>query len=409
MKSVFLSGAACLALTLAACNRESSIQAKQDAGPIQIRTATVQARQIHRTVESVGTMFPFDETIVSAEIDGPIAEVKVDLGDFVKQGQLMVRISDEEQRYLLSQTEAQLRQSMERLGLTNEQDRLKDVREAPEVRRARADFFDAEQRYNRVRQLVEQGIASQADLDQASARFKAMQAAYDTELNTARHLVQEVEKYRAALDLQRKKLRDTNVLAPFSAYVKDRQATLGQYVRVNTPLVTLVKTDPIRLRLEMPERMAPWVRNGQMVDVLVEAFENRTFRGKIWRISPTVDQSKRTFVAEALIENSRGELKPGSYAKARVPTDKVERVRIVPTRAVNYVLGSNKAYVVNGDTIEARELKLGDRYEQSVEVVEGLEEGERVATTQLARLDTGVKVRVVEGAEGSKSEQKTSD
>jgi HlyD family secretion protein len=106
-----------------------------------------------------------------------------------------------------------------------------------------------------------------------------------------------------------------------------------------------------------------------------------------------VDQNKRTFIAEALIDNPKGELKAGSYAHAHIPTTKVDRVRTAPVRAVNYVLGSNKAYVVKGNVVEAREVKLGDRFEEEVEIVSGLEEGEQVAVTQLARLDTGVKVK----------------
>ena len=127
----------------------------------------------------------------------------------------------------------------------------------------------------------------------------------------------------------------------------------------------------------------------------MEAFGDRKFQGKVWRISPTVDQSKRTFIVEALIDNPKGELKPGSYARASLPTNKSETVKLVPARAVAYVFGSNKAYVVtSAKTIEAREVKLGDRFDQHVEILEGVEDGEKVAVTQLARLDTGAKVAV---------------
>ena len=394
-------------LSLSACNRQPAIQAKQDSGPVQVRVAPVMGRQIQRSVETVGSLFPYDEAIISAEIDGRIDQMNTDLGDAVVQGQVLVHINDEEQRYLLTQNEAQLRQSLERLGLRNEKDKIADIKQTPEVRRAQADLLDAQQRYDRARNLVSQGISSQADLDQATARFKSMQAAYDTSLNSTRNLVQEVERFKAALELQRKKLRDTSVRAPFAGFIKDRQATLGQYVRPNTPLLTLVKVDPIRLRMEVPERMAPWIRIGQQVDVWLEAFGERKFQGKIWRISPTVDQSKRTFVAEGLIANPKGELKAGSYAKAHIPSDQTARIRLIPVRAVNYILGSNKAYVVKNDTIEARDLKLGDRFEEEVEIVEGLQEGEQIALTQLTRLDTGTKVKVVSGEAEKKGRKQT--
>jgi RND family efflux transporter MFP subunit len=253
-----------------------------------------------------------------------------------------------------------------------------------------------------VRSLVDQNIGAKSELDQAQSRYQATQAAYDTVVNQTRNLIQEVERFRANLELQRKRLRDTTVKAPFRAYVKERQVTVGQLVRPNTPLSVLVKTDPLRLRVEIPERMAPWIKVNQTVDVTVEAFAGRKFQGKIWRIAPTVDQSKRTFVAEALIDNRALELKPGSYAKAQVPTAKSEFVTVVPQRAVYYVLGANKAFVIRDGVVDARELKLGDRFETDVEILEGISDGDVVAVSQLARLDTGVKVRAANGEEKKK-------
>ena len=376
------------------CSRTKTILAKQDTGPISIRVAAVQARDVQRTVESVGTLFPFDEAVISAEIEGRVDEVKVDLGDPVALGQVMVHIQDEEQRYLLAQNEAQLRQAFERLGLKNEADRIRNITETPDVRRAQADLFDTEQRYKRMTNLVEQKIGSPQDLDAAKARFQSAQATYDTTLNQTRNLIQEVERTKAVVDLQRKKLRDTNIRAPFAAEVKERTVNVGQFVRLNTPVFTLVKTDPIRLRIEVPERMAPWVSVGQLADVTLEAFPNRVFKGKIWRISPTVEQSKRTFLVEALTTNPKGELKPGSYAKAHIHTNKTDRIKLVPHTAINYVFGANKAYVLKDGAVEAREVKLGDQFGQDTEIIEGVEPGEQVAISQLNRLDTGTKIMV---------------
>jgi len=377
------------------CSKPQPVQAKQDNAPLPVTAAPVKARELRRTVQSVGTMFPFDETVISAELEGRVVDVKADLGDVVPKGAVLVNISDEEQRYLLAQNEAALRMSLERVGLKEEHDRIKDIRETSEVRRAQADMFDAEQRYKRTKSLVDQGIGAQADYDQALARLNSAKAAYESALNSTRNLVQDIERQRAALDLQRKKLRDATVYAPFTGAVKDRQVNTGQYVRPNTPLFTLVKIDPIRLRLDVPERFAPWIKAGQIMEVEVEAYQGRKFSGKVWRISPTVDQTKRTFIVEALVENSKSELKPGSYARALLPTDKNERVLLVPVKAVTYIFGANKTYVVrNGATVEAREVKVGDRFDNDVEILEGLQEGDLVATSQLSRLDTGVRVSI---------------
>lgn len=384
-----------LALSIAAmtgCNRQGPVEAKQDSGPIKVRTAHVVTKELQRDVESVGSLFPYEEVVISSEIDGRVESVTADLGDRVTEGQVLVRVSEEEQKYLVAQNEAQLRQALERLGLKSEKDRVQDIKETPEVRRAQADLFDAEQRYKRVRELVDQQIASRQDLDQALARYQALQAAYDNTLNQIRNLIQDVERTKAILDLQRKKLRDTSIRSPFSAVVKERLVNVGQFVRPNTPLFALVKTDPIRLRIEVPERMSPWIKVGQFADVSLEAYPDRNFRGKIWRISPTVEQTKRTFIVEALIANPQNELKAGSYAKARIRTDKTDRIKLVPRRAINYVFGSNKAFLINDGVIEARDVKIGDTFGDQIEIIEGLDEGQRIAATQVARLDTGTKV-----------------
>jgi RND family efflux transporter MFP subunit len=387
---------ACAAICLTtSCSKPQPVQARQDSAPLKVSVAPVKAREITRAVQSIGTMFPFDEAVISAELEGRVLEVNADLGDNLHKGAVLVRIADEEQKYLLQQNEAALRMSLERVGLKNDNDRITDILEASEVRRAKADLFDAEQRYKRTKSLVDQGIGSQSDFDQAQARFNSARASYDQSINTVRNLLQDIERQKAAVELQRKKLRDAVVYAPFAGSVKERQVSPGAYVRPNTPLFTLVKTDPIRLRLEVPERFAPWVKIGQIMDVRVEAYQDRKFEGKVWRISPTVDQTKRTFVVEALVANPRTELKPGSYARAILPTDKTERILLVPVKSVVYLFGANKTFAVrNGNTIEAREVKLGDRFNDEVEILEGLHEGDIVATSGLNRLDTGSKVAV---------------
>src|SRR4026207_2500975 len=119
---------------LAGCTREPAVEAKQDSGPVAIKTTGVTVKELRRDVESVGTLFPYEEVTISSEIDGRVVEVGADLGDSVKKGQALVRVSDEEQRYLLAQNEAQLRQSLERLGLKDEKDRVADIKLTPDVR-----------------------------------------------------------------------------------------------------------------------------------------------------------------------------------------------------------------------------------------------------------------------------------
>src|SRR5262245_23410696 len=126
---IAIAAAAATALCLSGCAREAPIQAKQDSGPVKVKTVAVAARQLQREVESVGTLFPYEEVSISSEIEGRVVEVTADLGDRVTQNQVLVRVSDEEQKYIVAQNEAQLRQSLDRLGLKNEKDRVRDIKE----------------------------------------------------------------------------------------------------------------------------------------------------------------------------------------------------------------------------------------------------------------------------------------
>jgi len=129
----------------------------------------------------------------------------------------------------------------------------------------------------------------------------------------------------------------------------------------------------------VPEKMAAWVKTGQEVSVTVEAYPGRTFKGKITRINPSVDQQTRAFEVEALIDNRETLLKPGFFVKATIPSNYVVDAQFVPEEALLYVYGVYKVFVIDGNTVKEREVKIGEHSSDGVEVVEGLTQGERIA------------------------------
>ena len=143
--------------------------------------------------------------------------------------------------------------------------------------------------------------------------------------------------------------------------------------------MTIVNVDPIRARLKIPEKMAAWIPVGQAVTVSVEAYPDRMFTGKIWRINPTVDPQTRTFDAEALIENNQGLLKPGFFVKSNIASNKNEHMLLVPQKSLSYAYGIYKVFEVKGNKLKETEVRLGDRIGEDVEIVQGLTEGVRLA------------------------------
>jgi RND family efflux transporter MFP subunit len=131
--------------------------------------------------------------------------------------------------------------------------------------------------------------------------------------------------------------------------------------------------------MQIPERMAGWVRVGQQVDITVDAYPDRKFTGRMSRINPTVDPETRTFATLARVENPDGLLKPGFFLRASIPSDQMESLMTIPQKALVYAYGVYSVYVLQGSQVEQREVKIGDRVGEDVEIVGGLTEGEQVA------------------------------
>jgi multidrug efflux pump subunit AcrA (membrane-fusion protein) len=370
---------ACLLGGTACSSGRASEGATGGPAPVAARVVPVTSRSLQRSVEAVGSLFPFEEVTVSSEVEGRIDRVYVDVGDRVKSGQPLVKIIPVELGLSLDQEQAALGQIEARLAPPEGGRELTDPRDAAEVRKAEADRKDAEQKFERARELWDQGLVARGAFDEAQARYDSARAAYDMALQNVRTLQAQAAQRSASVALARKKLGDTVIRAPFAGQVRARLVSPGQYVRVQTPAMVVVDNDPLRVRLKVPERMAAWIAVGQPVSVQVEAYPGRAFQGKVSRINPSVDAQSRTFDVEALLDNPEGTLKPGFFARARIASSHVDRALLVPNDALRYVYGVYKLYAVERGTMKERDVKLGAREGDEVEVVEGLKEGERVA------------------------------
>ncbi|HWQ32897.1 MAG TPA: efflux RND transporter periplasmic adaptor subunit [Blastocatellia bacterium] len=350
-----------------------------------MKILSVEQQQQRRTVEAVGSLFAFDEVTVSSEAEGRVEQVLADVGDRVTKGQVLARISPVEMELSVEQQRAALRQARARLGLNEETGELKDVREAAEVRKAAADLADAEQKFKRAQSLLETGVIARQVYDEAESRYKAAKAAYDLAVQQVENMRASMQQTQATLNLASKRLRDAQIRAPFAGHVKAREVTVGQYLKVQTPVMTIVNADPLRVRLNVPEKMSPWVRVGRAVRITLEAFPGRDFTGRITRINPAVDEKTRTFEIEGLVANHSGELKPGSFVKATIQSDKVDTILTIPQEAATYLFGTYKVFVVQGHIVREREVKLGDHFGDRVEVIEGLQTNDKIALSDAAQ------------------------
>jgi multidrug efflux pump subunit AcrA (membrane-fusion protein) len=363
--------------TLPACGRGAN--ATRGPKPVKAKVLTVAHKEIRRDVLSVGSLFPYDEVAVSSEVEGKVERVLVDVGDKVDKGQGLVKVLPVELELGADQQRAAYEQTRARLGVPEGGDDLRDPADAAEVKRAQAALEDAQQKYERSRSLFDEGLISKWTYDEAEANYKSAKAAYDLARQSVENLRAELQAKRAGLRLAEKKLSDAVIRAPFAGHVKARMVTQGQYLRVQTPVMVIVNTDPLRVRLKVPEKVAGWISVEQPVSVTVEAYPGRTFTGTVSRMSPSVDTETRTLELEALLRNGEGLLKPGFFARATIASGQMESVLTVPHDAVRYVFGVYKVYTVDGKTLKEQEIKLGERNGDEVEVVEGLKDRQRIA------------------------------
>jgi membrane fusion protein, multidrug efflux system len=145
---------------------------------------------------------------------------------------------------------------------------------------------------------------------------------------------------------------------------------------------------------ELPERMAPWISDGRPVELRVDAYRDRTFTGKVTRISPVVNPATRSFPFEAVVPNTDAALKPGTFARVHVESGKLDDVLTLPYAALQYRYGVNRVFVVQGAKLVMRELSVGERLGDRIEVMSGVKAGERVVATDVDTLADGSAVTV---------------
>lgn len=317
----------------------------------------------------VGTLGGWEEVTVSNEAPGIIQQVLVDLGDKVKKGQRLVVLDPREATLSLAQAEA------------NHQAAKKALTQA------QAEWRDADLNLKRIKELHREGIIATSQLDVAQTRFDAIEAQVH-----AREA--DIDRHQAMVDFAQKRLGDTAVLAPITGEVRQRLVSIGEAVKEKTPLFQLVMTDPLKFQGTVPERFAPDIKMEQPVDLQVEAFGDRLFPGRVLRVSPAVDAQTRSLSLEIKVPNTQGLLKPGFFAKGQILTNVDPHAVFAPEEAVYTFVGITKAFVVRDGTVQERQVKTGSRTEGWVEITEGLQNGELVATSNLPQLYQGAKVTV---------------
>jgi membrane fusion protein (multidrug efflux system) len=294
------------------------------------------------TLSLVGTLAANEMVEIRPEIDGIVESIHFQEGERVKQGELLLELDRSKLAAGLAEAEANAQLS--------------------------------EANYERARQLLLDQLISQQEFDQTAATY---------------------EFNRASLELRRRQLRDTRLVAPFEGVVGARTVSPGQVITRGTIITWLIDLDTMKVELNVPERFLGQIQTGQRVAFTVAAYPRERFEGEVYFVSPHVDLETHTVLIKAALSNPRHLLRSGMFAGLDLVLTLREDSLVIPETALARLLENNRAsvYVVGADqAADPREVELGVQLVGAVEILDGLREGEKVIVEGLQKIGPGSKV-----------------
>lgn len=312
-----------------------------------VTVTTVDAVDWVPVIEAIGFIEPNQGVTVANETSGVIDKIAFDSGTPVQEGQPLVLLDSEVEKANLKSAEAKLPA--------------------------------AEAKYKRYQGLYTKGSISKEAYDEAEANYFSLKA--------------DIESLKAAIDRR-------EIKAPFDGVVGIRNVYLGQYLQAGTDIVRLEDTSVMRLRFTVPQTDISRISMNQDVDIFVDAYPDKAFKGSISAIEPAVNIQSGLIQVQADIPNSDGQLRSGMFARANIILPKLENQVTLPQTAITFTLYGDNVYIVKEENGEKRVtqqvVKVGERTQDIAHILEGVNPGDVVVTSGQVRLSNQAKVRVVE-------------
>lgn len=347
-------------LSFTACKKKETKSGEEKVFNVQVKD--IVKKPLKPFIESIGTLNPFEEVTISAEVEGVLRSVKVDEGTQVSKGMLLAAIDDSDYSLEVKRAEAALRQAEATLENTKLEFKRKDA-------------------------LHKEELVTKQQYDDVVTRLSLTEA--------------EVERAKASLAIARLKLSKTKITSPLACVVKEKRVSAGDFVKNGTSLLVIIQSNPIKLRFTVPEKDVGRLKINQEVILKVDGFPGSEFKGKVNIIFPNIEEKTRTLQVEALVPNNNGILKPGLFAKVTLYTDGERDTIVVPVTALLYEAEKVKVFIIEGDRAKEREVKLGSKYGELMEIIDGVKEGEKIVAIGQQNLSEGMRVSVQQAAPAS--------
>ena len=360
-----------------------------------VQSYRAERRDMMRTISLSGQTVPLAQVDLSTKYAGNITAVYVDLGDTVEPGQILLEQDPVDTSLQLSQNRAAWAQAAAETKSAQSQF-------YSDLQKAQVEYATAKMNYNRYVILKDEGAVSQKDLDTMYQALIVAKAALDNlqlqnvgdtpALIAGKQAAQAKAKY--TVDSLSKQLEDLTIRAPRHGVISYRNAEAGAMAAANTKVLTITDTSGIYIDCPVAEADVAAIQPGMTVSVSVESLAN-TYDGTITYVSPAMDPTNKTYIVRITLSNPDTLLRGGMFAQSSLEVLQRRNTLFVPKDALVEQNGVSQLYVINPDsTIAIRTVKTGLRNDNYVEILEGLSDGEQIATTNLARLRDGVSVTI---------------
>ena len=325
----------------------AAVAAKPAAAPqgVVVEAAKVAVVKLPQALTAVGSLRSDETVILRPEVAGRVSQISFREGERVIKGQVLVRLDDSVQQ--------------------------------ADLDRAKANLTLSKTKHERSIDLRNKGFISSQALDEAENNLKVAQA--DSELMAARS-------------------GKTSIRAPFSGTIGLRQVSVGDYVKEGQDMVNLESLDPLKVDFRVPELALSQLRDGQLLQITLDALPDKAYDGKVVAINPLIDANGRAVVIRAQVPNKDGKLRPGMFARVRLFTSANKDTIVVPEESL-FPLGEDKyVYKVVEGKATRQKIDIGQRHEGKVEVTNGLTPDDVVVTAGVIKLREGVPVTIANSA-----------
>ena len=380
-----------------------------EAQRVSITVSPVERQSVQRTVEAVGTVHGYEEVVLRAKVEGRVRRIVHDVADRVRPGEALLEIDPIDYELTARQAEQALQVELAKLGLSEPPGEDFDLKKVPAVQQAAARLEQMKARYERTRSLAAQKASASEEVTERIAEMRVAEAEHENQLLLAKAALATMRMKRESLAIMQQQLRDTVIRAPtptravpgsngeMTYAISQRDVSEGSFVRVGADLFGLVIDQTLKLRVAVPERHSGDISAGQEVEVFVAAYA-APFKGQVSRINPSVATATRTFEVEIRVPNPRGQLKPGSFAKATIHTQSDQPATTVPRESLVTFAGVTKIFLVERGKAKDVPVSVGLQSQDWVEITQPeLPIHAQVVTSGQSALSDGAAVTVRQG------------